>query len=161
MNRRTTRETEMIRGARCRLQLSQQQVATLVGMPVRQYQRFEYGETEIQRINIRAGLSLCAVLELDPVSLVFNGRVDALSELAQQRPSKGKMQVRHKDIPHKKRSPKPSLAALTMASVSKSVMPIFLISIVLMPCLLSQCNPPVNSCRNTSSLAFICNTKAS
>ena len=106
MNRRITRETEMIRGARCRLQLSQQQVATLVGMPVRQYQRFEYGETEIQRINIRAGLVLCAVLELDPVSLVFNGRADALSELAQQRPSKGKMQVRHKDIPQRKRSPK-------------------------------------------------------
>ena len=106
MNRRTTRETEMIRGAGCRLQLSQQQVATLVGMPVRQYQRFEYGETEIQRINIRAGLALCAVLELDPVSLVFNGRADALVELAQQRPSKGKMQVRHKDIPQRKRSPK-------------------------------------------------------
>lgn len=106
MNRRTTRETEMLRNARHRLGYSQQQVATLIGMPVRQYQRFEYGETEIQRINIRAGLALCAVLELDPVSLVFNGRADALSELAQQRPSKGKMQVRHKDIPHKKRSPK-------------------------------------------------------
>ena len=106
MNRRTTRETEMIRNARLRLGYSQQQVATLIGMPVRQYQRFEYGETEIQRINIRAGLALCAVLELDPVSLVFNGRADALSELAQQRPSKGKMQVRHKDIPQRKRSPK-------------------------------------------------------
>ena len=106
MNRRTTRETEMIRNARLRLGYSQQQVATLIGMPVRQYQRFEYGETEIQRINIRAGLALCAVLELDPVSLVFSGRADALAELAQQRPSNGKMQLRHKDIPQRTRSPK-------------------------------------------------------
>ena len=96
MNRRTTRETEMLRNARHRLGYSQQQVATLIGMPVRQYQRFEYGETEIQRINIRAGLALCAVLELDPVSLVFGGKADALTELQRQRPSKGKMQVTRK-----------------------------------------------------------------
>ena len=96
MIRRTTRETELLRNARLRLHLSQQQVATLIGMQVRQYQRFEYGETEIQRINIRAGLALCAVLELDPVSLVFGGKADALTELAQQRPGKGKMQVTRK-----------------------------------------------------------------
>lgn len=94
MNRRTTRETELLRNARLRLHLSQQQVATLIGMQVRQYQRFEYGETEIQRINIRAGLALCAVLELDPVSLVFGGRTEALTELAQQRPEKGNMKKR-------------------------------------------------------------------
>lgn len=97
MNRRTTRETELLRNARLCLHLSQQQVATLIGMPVRQYQRFEYGETEVQRINIRAGLALCAVLELDPVSLVFGGRADALAELAQQRSGKGKMQVTRKE----------------------------------------------------------------
>ena len=103
MNRRTTRETEMIKTARHRLGYSQQQVATLIGMQVRQYQRFEYGETEIQRINIRAGLALCAVLELDPVSLVFGGRADALTAIQRQRPSKGKMQVRNKEAPRKKR----------------------------------------------------------
>lgn len=80
MIRRTTRETEMIRGARCRLQLSQQQVAAFIGVQIRQYQRFEYGETEICRINLRAGLLLCTVLELDPVSLVFGTSADMLPE---------------------------------------------------------------------------------
>ena len=81
MNRRITRESEMIRRARCHLGLSQQKVATLIGVQIRQYQRFEYGETDIQRINIRAGLCLCAVLGLDPVDLVFHGNKDALTEL--------------------------------------------------------------------------------
>ena len=73
MNRRITRESTMLREARLRLGLSQQQVATLIGIQIRHYQRFEYGKREIQEINIRAGLSLCAVLELDPVDLVFSG----------------------------------------------------------------------------------------
>ena len=73
MNRHITRESTMLHEARLRLGLSQQQVATLIGIQIRHYQRFEYGEREIQQINIRAGLSLCAVLELDPVDLVFNG----------------------------------------------------------------------------------------
>ena len=81
MNRRVTRESEMIKNARCRLGLSQQQVATLIGIQIRHYQRFEYGEREIQEINIRVGLSLCAVLELDPVDLVFSGNRKALVEL--------------------------------------------------------------------------------
>ncbi len=81
MNRRVTRESEMIKNARCRLGLSQQQVATLIGIQIRHYQRFEYGEREIQEINIRVGLSLCAVLDLDPVDLVFSGNRKALVEL--------------------------------------------------------------------------------
>ena len=81
MNRRVTRESEMIKSARCRLGLSQQQVATLIGIQIRHYQRFEYGERDIQEINIRVGLSLCALLELDPVDLVFNGNRKALVEL--------------------------------------------------------------------------------
>ena len=86
MNRRVTRESEMIKSARCRLGLSQQQVATLIGIQIRHYQRFEYGERDIQEINIRVGLSLCAVLELDPVDLVFNGNRKALVELKALRP---------------------------------------------------------------------------
>ena len=77
MNRRTTRETEMLVNARHRLRLSQQRVAALIGIPVRQYQRYEYGETEVQRINLRAGLILCAVLEIDPMELVFGGSEDS------------------------------------------------------------------------------------
>ena len=97
MNRRITRESEMIKNARCRLGLSQQQVATLIGIQIRHYQRFEYGEREIQQINIRAGLSLCAVLELDPVDLVFNGNRKALVELkALRRQSRSKITSRMK-----------------------------------------------------------------
>ena len=82
--------------ARQRSRLSQHQVATLIRIPVRQYQRYEYGETPVQRISIRAGLALCAVLELDPVELVFGG-ADALAELRRQRPQKGNMRLR-KDV---------------------------------------------------------------
>ena len=97
MNRRVTRESTMLRDARCRLGLSQQQVATLIGIQIRHYQRFEYGEREIQEINIRAGLSLCAVLELDPVDLVFNGNRKALVELkALRRQSRRKITSRMK-----------------------------------------------------------------
>ena len=97
MNRRVTRESEMIKNARCRLGLSQQQVATLIDIQIRHYQRFEYGEREIQEINIRAGLSLCAVLELDPVDLVFSGNRKALVELkALRRQSRRKITSRMK-----------------------------------------------------------------
>lgn len=94
MNRRKTRESEMLREARYRLKYSQQQVATMVGIQIRQYQRFEYGETEISRINLRAGLLLCAVLELDPVELVFGEKAGAgaLDGLIPQRPEKGHLQ---------------------------------------------------------------------
>ncbi len=44
MNRRVTKETKMLRKARQKKGLSQQQVATLAGVHIRQYQRIEYGE---------------------------------------------------------------------------------------------------------------------
>ena len=94
MIRRTTRETEMLLQARWRLGLSQHQVASLIGLADRQYQRYEYGEMAIHRINLRAGLALCAVLEIDPVGLVFDGNKNALKELRKQRPKKGNMQRR-------------------------------------------------------------------
>ena len=94
MIRRTTRETEMLLQARWRLGLSQHQVASLAGLADRQYQRYEYGEVEIHSINLRAGLALCAVLEIDPVSLVFDGNSNALKELRKQRPRKGNLRKR-------------------------------------------------------------------
>ena len=53
MNRRITREHEIIRQARIRLGLSQQQVATLVSIQIRQYQRLEYGESDVQKLGMR------------------------------------------------------------------------------------------------------------
>ena len=94
MNRRVTRESEMLRRARYQLGYSQQQVATIAGLQIRQYQRFEYGETEIYRINMRSGLLLCAALELDPVELVFGEKSEELTILGIRRPAKGNLENR-------------------------------------------------------------------
>ena len=91
MNRHITRESEMLRKARMKLGYSQQQVATMAGMQIRQYQRFEYGEREVYHVNLRAGLLLCAVLELDPVTLIFGDKPEALNALINQRTAKGNM----------------------------------------------------------------------
>ena len=94
MNRHTTRESEMLRKARMKLGYSQQQVATMAGMQIRQYQRFEYGEREVYRVNLRSGLLLCAVLELNPVTLILGEKAKALNAPIIQRPAKGNMQKR-------------------------------------------------------------------
>ena len=70
MNRHITREHEIIRQARIRLGLSQQQVATLVSIQIRQYQRLEYGERSVGNVKMRFGLAVCAILEIDPFELV-------------------------------------------------------------------------------------------
>ena len=81
MNRHITREHEIIRQARIRLGLSQQKVATLISIHIRQYQRLEYGESDVQKLGIRAGLALCVVLELDPFNLIFGDKPKALEAL--------------------------------------------------------------------------------
>ena len=91
MNRHITRESEMLRRARMKLGYSQQQVATMAGMQIRQYQRFEYGEREVYRVNLRAGLLMCAALEIDPVALIFGEKTEAHKALIIQRPAKGNM----------------------------------------------------------------------
>ena len=52
MNRHPTREAEMIRKARYRMGYSQQQVANLLGIQIRQYQRFEYARKRLYRMPI-------------------------------------------------------------------------------------------------------------
>ena len=94
MNRQITREGEMLRKARLKLGYSQQQVATMAGMQIRQYQRFEYGEREVYRVNLRAGLLLCAALELDPLTLIFGEKQETMNALIAQRPAKGNMRNR-------------------------------------------------------------------
>ena len=44
MNRKITKATEMLKEARLKKGYSQQQVAVIAGVHVRQYQRLEYGE---------------------------------------------------------------------------------------------------------------------
>ena len=63
-------EAGKIREARLRLGMSQQQVASLAGVHIRLYQRLEYGERQMSGINMRLGLTVCAILQLDPYDLV-------------------------------------------------------------------------------------------
>ena len=58
MKRKVTRETEMLRKARQRKGLSQQQVAAIAGVHIRQYQRLEYGERSVGNVKMRFGLAV-------------------------------------------------------------------------------------------------------
>ncbi len=73
MNRQITRETKIIRAARLQMGYSQQQVAALIGVHVRQYQRLECGERHMKNASMKVGLAVCAVLGIDPFVLVFGG----------------------------------------------------------------------------------------
>ena len=96
MKKQITREHKIIRQARIRLRLSQQQVATLISIQIRQYQRLEYGESDVQKLGMRAGLALCIVLELDPYDLIFGPHPKTVEDLRSRRPTKGNLKMRHK-----------------------------------------------------------------
>ena len=96
MKRQITRESVIIRQARIRLKLSQQQVATLISIQIRQYQRLEYGETAVQKLGLRAGLALSIVLELDPYNLIFGSHPEVLEDIRNRRPTKGNLKLRQK-----------------------------------------------------------------
>jgi transcriptional regulator with XRE-family HTH domain len=65
------REGEILRERRLELGMSQQEVAVEVGLHIRQYQRFEYGERQLSNCSLKMGLKICAVLELDPYELLL------------------------------------------------------------------------------------------
>ena len=79
MGARYQRQTEIIRAARDAMGYSQQQVATIIGVHVRQYQRIECGERDIRYASMKLGLSICAVLGIDPLVLVFGGEFKRMS----------------------------------------------------------------------------------
>ena len=79
MKRRVTRETEMLRKARLEMGYTQQEVATLIGMHIKAYQRLEYGERDIRNCSMRIGLAVCAALGIDPIILVFGGEFKAMA----------------------------------------------------------------------------------
>ncbi len=70
------REATILRDRRNELGFSQQAVATEVGLQVRQYQRFEYGQQLLSNANMRLGLLICAALELDPYEVIFENGLD-------------------------------------------------------------------------------------
>lgn len=51
---------------RQQLGMTQQQVADAARIQLRQYQRLESGERSMSGASMRIGLSICAVLKLDP-----------------------------------------------------------------------------------------------
>lgn len=79
MNTKYPRQVRIIRNARKAMRYSQQQVATLIGVHIRQYQRIECGERDIRYASMKLGLSICAVLGIDPLVLVFGGEFKRMS----------------------------------------------------------------------------------
>ena len=71
MKEQKTQESEMIRQARLKKGFTQQQVAVLIGVHVKAYQRLEYGERDIKNASMKIGLAICAVLSIDPFVLIF------------------------------------------------------------------------------------------
>lgn len=59
-------EKDILRNRREQLGMTQQQVADAAHIQIRQYQRLESGERNISGASMRIGLSVCAVLRLDP-----------------------------------------------------------------------------------------------
>ena len=69
----------MLRKARLEMGYTQQEVATLIGMHIKAYQRLEYGERDIRNCSMRIGLAVCAVLGIDPIILAFGGEFKAMT----------------------------------------------------------------------------------
>ena len=55
---------------RNKLGLKQQEVADMAGIPMRQYQRFESGESSLSKTNAEIAFAVCTVLLLDPYELI-------------------------------------------------------------------------------------------
>ena len=58
------------------LGLTQQQTADILGIHIRQYQRFESGERSISGMSFRIGVAMADILELNVHELVHTPRVD-------------------------------------------------------------------------------------
>ncbi len=67
--------------------LSQLQLATELEVQVRQYQRLEYGEQPFFSVNIKLGLKICRILQIDPYDLVLGDSNANRPAQLQSRPS--------------------------------------------------------------------------
>ena len=70
------RQTEMLRKARAKKKYKQQVVANLANILCREYQRLELGERTMANVSMEHGLSVCAVLDIDPYEIVFGGQFE-------------------------------------------------------------------------------------
>lgn len=66
---------EILRTRREKLGLSQQQVAKGAKLQLRQYQRIESGERNLETATLRTALAICAVLKLDPYTFFPEGEI--------------------------------------------------------------------------------------
>ena len=64
-------QSQILKNRRIELGLTQQEVAVELGMHIRQYQRFEYGEQSLAKCSMQTGLRICAILRLNPYDVVF------------------------------------------------------------------------------------------
>ena len=91
MKRTDTREAQMLRSARKKSGLSQLQLATELDVQVRQYQRLEYGEQPFSSVNIKLGLKICRILQIDPYDLVLgDSNANRPTQLLSRPPGKKK-----------------------------------------------------------------------
>ena len=63
-------EGPMLRDRREQLGMTQQQVADMAGVQLKQYQRLETEERTLSGCSMRIGLAVCAALLLDPYEMV-------------------------------------------------------------------------------------------
>ena len=64
-------QSQILKNRRVKLGLTQQEIAVELGMHIRQYQRFEYGEQSLAKCSMQTGLRICAALHLNPYEIVF------------------------------------------------------------------------------------------
>ena len=88
---------DILRTRREQLNLSQQQVATAANLQLRQYQRFENGERYIEAATMKTGLSVCAVLKLNP--FVFFPETDDMNRYSDHTPKSNDYMQKEKAIP--------------------------------------------------------------
>lgn len=72
-NRLTSQD--ILRTRREQLKLTQQQVAAGARLQLRQYQRIESGERNLENATLKTALSICAVLKLDPFTFLPEGEL--------------------------------------------------------------------------------------
>ena len=62
-------QAQVLKNRRIELGLTQQEIAVELGMHIRQYQRFEYGEQSLAKCSMQTGLRICSLLHLNPYEL--------------------------------------------------------------------------------------------
>lgn len=69
---------DIIKKARLSLKLTQTEVAEILGLSVRQYQKYENGEKALAEAPFQVGVALCELLHMNPYDFV-----DSLTDIAE------------------------------------------------------------------------------